>query len=115
MEPLGVRREHAWYSDAGWAYPQADRRLSGEFYRQTVAAHEDDPGEAGWWAQLASIDWRSPHAAPPDPTSAGSPISSRNEALGRIAYGVRRFLTPRKIAVDPGDSSRIAQEVGRSP
>ncbi len=88
--------------------------LSGEFYRETVAAHEGDPGEADWWAQLASIDWRSPHAASPDPASAGSPIAPRNEALGRIAYEVRRFLTQRKIVVDPADFSRIAQEVGRA-
>jgi hypothetical protein len=67
--------------------------LSSEFYRQTVTAHEDEPGEADWWAQLASIDWRSPHAASSEPTSDGSPIWPRNEALGRITYEVRRFLT----------------------
>jgi hypothetical protein len=48
--------------------------LSGEFYRQTVAAHEDEPGEADWWAQLASVDWRSPDAGSPNPTTTGLPI-----------------------------------------
>jgi hypothetical protein len=56
-----------------------------------VAAHEDEPGEADWWAQLASVDWGPPHAASPDPTSAASPISALSEALGRIAYEVRHF------------------------
>jgi len=88
--------------------------LSGEFYRRTVAAHEDEPGEADWWAQLASIDWRSPHAGPPDAAATGAPIWPRNEAHSRIIYDVRRFLTQRKIVVDPADLSRIAQEVGRA-